>query len=74
MELIKVIDWLKKIIKTRQESVETVITSDVTTLEDYKYLLGKLHAYRELTQELTDLLQKQEQLDDDFHDPKGPKA
>ena len=74
MELIKVIEWLKKIIKTRQESVETVITSDVNTLEDYMYLLGQLHAYRELTQELTDLLQKQEQLDDDFHDPKGPKA
>ena len=64
MELIKVVEWLKKIIKTRQEGVETVITNDVKTLEDYKYLLGKLHAYREIRQELTDLLKKQEQLDD----------
>ena len=66
MELIKVVEWLKKIIKTRQEAVETAITSDVKTLEEYKLLLRKLHAYRELTQELTDLLKKQEQLDDDF--------
>ena len=66
MELIKVVEWLKKIIKTRQEAVETAITSDVKTLEEYKLLLGKLHAYRELSQELTDLLKKQEQLDDDF--------
>ena len=63
MELIKVVEWLNKLIKTRQEGVETVITNDVKTLEDYKYLLGKLHAYREIRQELTDLLKKQ-QLDD----------
>ena len=66
MEIIKVVEWLKKIIKTRQEAIETAITSDVKTLEEYKYLLGKLHAYRETIQELTDLLKKQEQLDDDF--------
>jgi len=64
MELIKVVEWLNKLIKTRQEGVETVITNDVKTLEDYKYLLGELHAYREIRQELTDLLKKQEQLDD----------
>ena len=40
MELIKVVEWLKKIIKTRQEAVETAITSDVKTLEEYKLLLA----------------------------------
>jgi|TARA_R110000796_G_scaffold76428_1_gene170940 hypothetical protein len=64
MDILKVVEWLKKLIKTRQEGVETAITNDVKTLEDYKYLLGKLHAYREIRQELTDLLKKQEQLDD----------
>ena len=68
MDIIKVVEWLKKIIKTRQDAVETAITADVKTLEEYKYLLGKLHAYRETIQELTDLLKKQEQLDDDFKD------
>ena len=64
MEVLKVVEWLKKILKTRQDNVNEAITSDVKTLEDYKYLLGKLHAYREIIQELTDLLKKQEQLDE----------
>ena len=64
MEVLKVVEWLKKILKTRQDNVNEAITSDVKTLEDYKYLLGKLHAYKEIIQELTDLLKKQEQLDE----------
>ena len=64
MELLKVVEWLKKILKDRQEQVNTAIISDVKSLEDYKYLLGKLHAYKETMQELTDLLKKQEQLDE----------
>jgi len=68
MDLITVVDYLKKIIKTRQEQVNQVITSDVKTLEEYKYLLGKLHAYNEVVQELTDLLKKQERYDDEAQD------
>jgi len=64
MEILKVVEWLKKILKTRQDNVNEAITSDVKTLEEYKYLLGKLHAYKEIRQELTDLLKKQEQLDE----------
>jgi|TARA_R100001244_G_scaffold3354_2_gene4683 cell shape-determining protein MreC len=64
MEILKVVEWLKKILKTRQDNVNEAITSDVKTLEEYKYLLGKLHAYKEIIQELTDLLKKQEQLDE----------
>ena len=64
MEIFKVVEWLKKILKSRQDNVNEAITSDVKTLEDYKYLLGKLHAYKEIIQELTDLLKKQEQLDE----------
>ena len=68
MELIKIVDYLKNIIKTRQEQVNQVITSDVKTLEEYKYLLGKLHAYNEVVQELTDLLKKQERYEDEDQD------
>ncbi len=64
MEVVEVVEWLKKILKTRQDNVNEAITSDVKTLEEYKYLLGKLHAYKEIRQELTDLLKKQEQLDE----------
>ena len=36
MDIIKVVDYLKKILKTRQEQVNQVITSDVKTIEEYK--------------------------------------
>ena len=64
MDIVTVVDYLKKILKTRQDQVNQVITSDVKNFEEYKYLLGKLHAYKETIQELTDLLKKQEQLDE----------
>ena len=68
MDIITVVDYLKKIIKTRQEQVNQVITSDVKTLEEYKFLLGKIHANRETIQELTDLLKKQERYEDEAQD------
>jgi len=68
MDIIKIVDYLKKIIKTRQDQLLQVITGDVKTLEEYKFLLGKIHANRETIQELTDLLKKQEQYDDEIED------
>ena len=65
MDIIKIIDYSKKIIKTRQEQVNDVISKGVKDFEEYKYLLGKLHAYNEIIQELTDLLKKQEHYDED---------
>ena len=65
MDIIKIVDYTKNIIKTRQEQVNTVISKGVKDFEEYKYLLGKLHAYNEITQELTDLLKKQEHYDED---------
>jgi|TARA_R100000656_G_scaffold123689_1_gene100543 hypothetical protein len=64
MELITIIDYLKNIIKTRQGQVNNVINKGVKDWEEYRYLLGKLHAYNEIVQELTDLLKKQEQYDE----------
>ena len=68
MELIKIVDYLKNIIKTRQKQVNNVINKGVKDFEEYKYLLGKLHAYNEVVQELTDLLKKQERYDDEAQD------
>ena len=65
MDIITIVDYLKKIIKTRQEQVNDVISKGVKDFEEYKYLLGKLHAYNEIIQELTDLLKKQEHYDED---------
>ena len=68
MDILKVVEWLKKILKTRQDNVNEAITSDVKKFEEYKYLLGKLRGLEETEQELTDLLKKQEQLDEyDFN-------
>ena len=68
MDIIKIVDYLKKTINTRQDQLLQVITGDVKTLEEYKFLLGKIHANRETLQELTDLLKKQEQYEDEFED------
>ena len=65
MDIIKIVDYSKKIIKTRQEQVNDVISKGVKDFEEYKYLLGKLHAYNEIIQELTDLLKKQELYEDE---------
>ena len=65
VDIIKIVDYTKKIIKTRQEQVNDVISKGVKDFEEYKYLLGKLHAYNEIIQELTDLLKKQEHYDED---------
>ena len=65
MDIIKIVDYTKKIIKTRQEQVNDVISKGVKDFEEYKYLLGKLHGYNDITQELTDLLKKQEHYDED---------
>jgi hypothetical protein len=64
MELITLVDYLKNIIKTRQGQVNSVINKGVKDWEEYRYLLGKLHAYNEIGQELTDLLKKQERYDE----------
>jgi hypothetical protein len=68
MDIIKIVDYLKKTINTRQDQLLQVITGDVKTLEEYKFLLGKIHANRETIQELTDLLKKQEQYEDEIED------
>jgi hypothetical protein len=68
VDIVRVVDYLKKIINTRQDQLIQVITGDVKSLEEYKFLLGKIHANRETLQELTDLLKKQEQYEDEIED------
>ena len=58
------VERMRKEIKTRQEQLTQVITGDVKEITTYKYVLGQLHAWNKIDQELTHLLKKQE-LDDD---------
>ena len=61
---LSIVERLRKEIKTRQEQLTQVITGDVKEITTYKYVLGQLHAWNKIDQELTNLLKKQE-LDDD---------
>ena len=58
------VERMRKEIKTRQEQLTQVITGDVKEITTYKYVLGQVHAWNKIDQELTNLLKKQE-LDDD---------
>ena len=58
------VERMRKEIKTRQEQLTQVITGDVKEITTYKYVLGQLHAWNKIDQQLTNLLKKQE-LDDD---------
>ena len=59
------VERLRKEIKTRQEQLTQVITGDVKEITTYKYVLGQLHAWNKIDQELTNLLKKQELNDDE---------
>jgi DNA-binding transcriptional MocR family regulator len=63
-QVIVLVERLRKEIKTRQEQLTQVITGDVKEITTYKYVLGQLHAWNKINQELTNLLKKQE-LDND---------
>ena len=58
------VERMRKEIKTRQEQLTQVITGDVKEITTYKYVLGQVHAWNKIDQELTNLLKKQV-LDDD---------
>jgi len=63
-QIIVLVERLRKEINTRQDQLTQVITGDVKEITTYKYVLGQLHAWNKIDQELTNLLKKQE-LDDD---------
>jgi DNA-binding transcriptional MocR family regulator len=63
-QVIVLVERLRKEINTRQDQLTQVITGDVKEITTYKYVLGQLHAWNKIDQELTNLLKKQE-LDDD---------
>ena len=59
-QIIVLVERLRKEISTRQDQLTQVITGDVKELTTYKYVLGQLHAWNKINQELTNLLKKQE--------------
>ena len=58
------IDKIRKIIKMRHDDVVVAMTSGgVDNMEKYQYMLGQIRTYQYLLQEISTLLDKNEQND-----------
>jgi hypothetical protein len=53
---------IQKMIKERYQGIgEAMIAGGVDSMEKYKYMLGQAHAYQTISQEISNLLTKKEQ-------------
>ena len=64
MDDLVLIDKVKKAIKTAQDQIEETVMGGVDNMEKYKYLLGQAHAYQIILQEISNLLENNEQQDE----------
>ena len=56
------IDKIRKIIKMRHDDVVVAMTSgSVDSMEKYQYMLGQIRTYQYINQEISTLLDKKEQ-------------
>jgi len=65
MDSFDIIQFVQRTVNERKGSVLAVLESNgISSMEQYKELMGELNALNYILQELTGLLDKQEQLDD----------
>ena len=64
MEELNVVYRLQRYLKQSTEDCKDAIMSGVDTLEKYQYLIGKVQAFEQTLQELSNLLDNNEQTDD----------
>ena len=78
MDDLVLIDKVKKAIKTAQDQIEETVMGGVDNMEKYKYMLGQAHAYEYISQEISNLLDKKEQKNEQGTiidlEKRGPKA
>ena len=66
MEDFTYIDRVKKIIKMRHDDIVSAMASGgVDNMEKYQYMLGQIRTYQYLSQEISSLLEKKEQKDNE---------
>ena len=72
-ELILIEKLKKRINATVQQIGDSMMSGGVDSMEKYKYMLGQAHAYQLITQEISNLLKKdeKEQNDGNVIDIKG---
>ena len=65
MDSFDIIQFVQRTVNDRKGSVLSVLESNgISSMEQYKELMGELNALNHILQELSGLLDKQEQLDD----------
>ena len=80
MQDFELVSKIQKQIKQLHQSVgEAMISGVVDNMEKYKYMLGQAHAYQYILQEISNLLNKKEQNDEqgtviDLSKQRGPKT
>jgi len=66
MEDLILIDKLKRIIKMRHDDVvAAMVSGGVDNMEKYQYMLGQIRTYQYMSQEVSSLLEKKEQKEND---------
>tara|TARA_R100000808_G_scaffold2619_2_gene10134 strand:+ start:2513 stop:2710 length:198 start_codon:yes stop_codon:yes gene_type:complete len=65
MDVFRLIDAIQKVIRNRKQSVREILENNgVQSMEQYQKLMGEMDALFYVEQELTSLIQKQEQIDE----------
>ena len=66
MDGLTIVSKIQKLMKDRLQSVgDTMITGGVDNMEKYQYMLGQIRTYQYLSQEISSLLEKKEQKDNE---------
>ena len=79
MQDLELITKIQRQLKELYQNVgDSMISGGVDNMEKYKYMLGQAHAYEYISQEISNLLNKKEQKDEQGTvvdlEKRGPKA
>ena len=66
MDEMTFIDKIRKIVKLRHDDIVSAMASGgVDNMEKYQYMLGQIRTYQYISQEISSLLEKKEQRDNE---------
>jgi len=66
MEELMFIDKIRRIIKMRHDDVvAAMVSGGIDNMEKYQYMLGQIRTYQYMSQEISTLLEKKEQKNND---------
>jgi hypothetical protein len=79
MQDLELITKIQRQLKQLYQNIgDSMISGGVDNMEKYKYMLGQAHAYQYISQEISNLLNKKEQKNEQGTvidlDKRGPKA